>query len=413
MDVVSDETVSPPWSVLEFTFSSQDTDTEFVVMCNYRQFIISASADSFSKSAALRNKYLFFLKVADNYELDGYTLEDFYDWIVEPLLPEFRELPEITSTLTLHHFLFPKTHKYDIREDEDQLVAVPSNDSNFALRGKKDTSTELRERWAQQVSDTVRQLHAAGIVWGDAKPDNVLVDQENNAWLIDFGGGYTNGWVSKELSGTVEGDLEGLKKMNDQSEPHKLRSNYNTMPAVERGWITFFVDRVFGWWSGLPGEISSYTTEFTQIPIHDVKLAANLYRPTTSPLGTILIRTSYGIAPLMALGNARMFASRGYQVLLAACRGTDPSDGQDIVPAVHEAQDGLATVSWMREQPWYTGSFATCGGSYLGHTQWAILTDPPPDTKAAVISTGPVDFGAFTWGTYCVKALIQSICLLY
>ncbi|KAF5556887.1 galactose-binding like [Fusarium mexicanum] len=171
------------------------------------------------------------------------------------------------------------------------------------------------------------------------------------------------------------------------------------MPPTERGWITFFVDRVFGWWSGLPGETSSYTTEFIQIPINDVKLAANLYQPTTPPLGTILIRTSYGIVPLMALGNARMFASRGYQVLLAACRGTDPSDGQEIVPAVYEAQDGLATVSWMREQPWYTGSFATYGGSYLGHTQWAILTDPPPEMKAAVISTGPVDFGAFTWGT--------------
>ncbi|KAH7150825.1 X-Pro dipeptidyl-peptidase-domain-containing protein [Fusarium sp. MPI-SDFR-AT-0072] len=171
------------------------------------------------------------------------------------------------------------------------------------------------------------------------------------------------------------------------------------MPPVERSWITFFVDRVYGWWSGLPRETSSYTTEFIQIPIGDVKLAANLYQPTTSPRGTILIRTSYGIAPLMALGNARMFASRGYQVLLAACRGTDPSDGQDVVPAVHEAEDGLATVAWMREQTWYTGSFATYGGSYLGHTQWAILTDPPPDMKAAIISTGPVDFGAFTWGT--------------
>ncbi|KAF5648612.1 galactose-binding like [Fusarium sp. NRRL 52700] len=171
------------------------------------------------------------------------------------------------------------------------------------------------------------------------------------------------------------------------------------MPPIERGWITFFVDRIFGWWSGLPRETSSYTTEFIQIPVNDVKLAANLYQPTSPPRGTILIRTSYGIAPLMALGNARMFASRGYQVLLAACRGTDPSDGQELVPAVYEAQDGLATVAWMREQPWYTGSFATYGGSYLGHTQWAILTDPPEDMKAAVISTGPVDFGSFTWGT--------------
>ncbi|KAF9878674.1 hypothetical protein CkaCkLH20_03574 [Colletotrichum karsti] len=177
------------------------------------------------------------------------------------------------------------------------------------------------------------------------------------------------------------------------------------MAPVERGWISLFVDRLAGWWSGLPGETCSYTVEFLQIPIGTMKLAANLYQPTIAkPHGTILVRTSYGITPLMALGNARMFASRGYQVLLAACRGTDPSDGQEVVPAIYEAEDGLATVAWMREQPWYTGSLATYGGSYLGHTQWAILTDPPADVKAAVISTGPIDFGVFSWWTGAMDA---------
>jgi tRNA A-37 threonylcarbamoyl transferase component Bud32 len=60
----------------------------------------------------------------------------------------------------------------------------------------------------------VHQLHTAGIVWGDAKPDNVLIDYNNDAWLIDFGGGYTNGWVPKEFSGSVEGDLYALQKID-------------------------------------------------------------------------------------------------------------------------------------------------------------------------------------------------------
>ncbi|KAI3339027.1 hypothetical protein F4824DRAFT_457922 [Ustulina deusta] len=33
--------------------------------------------------------------------------------------------------------------------------------------------------------------------------------------LIDFGGGFTEGWVSEELAGTVEGDEEAVKKMVD------------------------------------------------------------------------------------------------------------------------------------------------------------------------------------------------------
>ena len=42
-------------------------------------------------------------------------------------------------------------------------------------------------------------MHDTGIVWVDAKPDNVLTDQNNDAWIIDFGGGYTDGWASKDF----------------------------------------------------------------------------------------------------------------------------------------------------------------------------------------------------------------------
>lgn len=31
-------------------------------------------------------------------------------------------------------------------------------------------------------------LHGIGIVWGDGKAENVLIDINDNAWIIDFGG---------------------------------------------------------------------------------------------------------------------------------------------------------------------------------------------------------------------------------
>ena len=42
-------------------------------------------------------------------------------------------------------------------------------------------------------------------------------------------------------------------------------------------------------------------------------------------------------------------------------------------------EDGLATVAWVRSQPWCDGRVATAGASYLGHTQWAVApyVDPP------------------------------------
>jgi tRNA A-37 threonylcarbamoyl transferase component Bud32 len=63
--------------------------------------------------------------------------------------------------------------------------------------------------------ETVTQLHRAGIIWGDAKAENVLIARDSNAWITDFGGGYTRGWVDEGKAGTLEGDLQGVAKILD------------------------------------------------------------------------------------------------------------------------------------------------------------------------------------------------------
>lgn len=65
------------------------------------------------------------------------------------------------------------------------------------------------------MTRTLEWLHKANIIWGDVKAANVLIDVNENAWLIDFGGGYTRGWVEKNHMETIEGDLEGLSKIKD------------------------------------------------------------------------------------------------------------------------------------------------------------------------------------------------------
>ncbi|EAQ90269.1 hypothetical protein CHGG_02204 [Chaetomium globosum CBS 148.51] len=71
----------------------------------------------------------------------------------------------------------------------------------------------LRERWAGQIKEAVQQLHEGGVVWGDAKAANILIDKNDDAWLIDFGAGHTEGWVDEEKRGTKEGDLQGVEKI--------------------------------------------------------------------------------------------------------------------------------------------------------------------------------------------------------
>jgi putative CocE/NonD family hydrolase len=131
----------------------------------------------------------------------------------------------------------------------------------------------------------------------------------------------------------------------------------------------------------------------------DVELIADHYEPDTAePAGTVLVRGPYGRRwPFSAL-YASAYATRGYHVVLQSVRGTFGSGGE-FEPTVNEADDGTDTVAWLRDQPWFTGSFGTVGPSYLGVTQWALLQDPPPELAAAVIIVGPHDFAAATWGT--------------
>ena len=184
------------------------------------------------------------------------------------------------------------------------------------------------------------------------------------------------------------------------------------MPPITRTWRGALTDWLAGWYWGLPCESGAYTAEHVQIPLGDgVESVANLYRPVNGePIGTLLCRSPYGIDGMIAVGYATIYAARGYQVLMASCRGTSGSGGEYY--PFHEAADGIAVVAWMRDQPWYTGSFATVGASYLGYTQLAILTDPPADMKAAVIQVAPHDYSKLIWGTGALNSDFFSWCEL-
>ena len=155
------------------------------------------------------------------------------------------------------------------------------------------------------------------------------------------------------------------------------------------------IDRV---WKLPPG--GDYTATYgLRAPMRDgVELLGDLYRPAGgAPLGTILIRGPYGRSQLVSLAFARVYAARGWQVLLQSVRGTFGSGGA-FEPMRREIEDGHDTAAWMRDQPWSTGSFATLGPSYLGFTQWALLMDPPPDLAASVVIVGPHDFNRSAHG---------------
>ncbi|TVY20808.1 hypothetical protein LARI1_G001787 [Lachnellula arida] len=77
-------------------------------------------------------------------------------------------------------------------------------------------SVAERRRWMDQIDETVKRLHKHGIVWGDVKPDNVMIGPSGDAIIIDFGGGCTLQYVDMELQETKEGDLQDLKKLRSR-----------------------------------------------------------------------------------------------------------------------------------------------------------------------------------------------------
>ncbi len=140
--------------------------------------------------------------------------------------------------------------------------------------------------------------------------------------------------------------------------------------------------------------------------MHDgVRLLTDLY----SPVGvqrppTILIRSPYGRAGVVGWMYGRAFARHGFQVVVQSCRGGFGSGGL-LDPLGDEHEDGLATVEWMRAQPWYSGSFGMHGPSYLGFTQWAIAADTP-DLKAMATQVTASCFrdAAYVGGAFALES---------
>ncbi|MET3898255.1 putative CocE/NonD family hydrolase [Devosia sp. UYZn731] len=118
---------------------------------------------------------------------------------------------------------------------------------------------------------------------------------------------------------------------------------------------------------------------------------------------TILMRLPYGRRGFGGIAEA--YAERGFNVVLQACRGTEKSGGE-FDPLVNERADGLATLEWIKAQPWYDGRLGLSGPSYLGYAQWAICDALPPIAAMATKVTS-ADFrsvvfpaGAFHLGLW-------------
>ncbi|GLB03916.1 hypothetical protein AtubIFM57258_009631 [Aspergillus tubingensis] len=136
-------------------------------------------------------------------------------YVSEPADREISTLLRIQSLGLSNIIRAPKIHEFVEFQDGSSKISgilmdyIEYRDS-LGYIDISTTALTVRMRWVSQIQHMIEKLHTAGIVWGDAKPDNILVGADDNLWIIDFGGGYTHGWVDEHKEGTMEGDSQAL-----------------------------------------------------------------------------------------------------------------------------------------------------------------------------------------------------------
>lgn len=141
------------------------------------------------------------------------------------------------------------------------------------------------------------------------------------------------------------------------------------------------------------------------IPMRDgTILLANRIAPRGGEkLPIILIRNPYNSRGNKPDFMSVLIAERGYQVVMQNCRGTWGSGGE-FHPFSDEREDGLTTLKWLEDQPWFSDRVGMYGLSYFGYAQLAAGPGAPDYVKALVPQMAASRiYGVFrSHGTLCL-----------
>ncbi|HEX8630273.1 MAG TPA: CocE/NonD family hydrolase, partial [Catenuloplanes sp.] len=166
---------------------------------------------------------------------------------------------------------------------------------------------------------------------------------------------------------------------------------------------------------GLPPPRARRVTLRRDLPVRvrdGVTLRTDHYAPDLRRAPTLLIRTPYGRGgPVRAMG--RLLAFSGFHTVVQSCRGTFGSGGS-FDPLVHERDDGLDTIDWLRRQPWYGGAFGMFGASYQGFVQWAVAPEAGADLRAmvAAVTASATRESTYAGGGFSLDTVLTWVELL-
>ena len=140
-----------------------------------------------------------------------------------------------------------------------------------------------------------------------------------------------------------------------------------------------------------------------------VVLLADRYAPPgTERAPTVLVRSPYGRRGAFGFLFGRLVAERGLQTVVQSIRGTFGSGGR--FDPFNERADGLATLRWLRSQPWHDGPVGAIGPSYMGLVQWAIADEL--DALAPSVTASQFRGMAYGGGSIALDAALSWMLVL-
>lgn len=84
--------------------------------------------------------------------------------------------------------------------------------ASLASYDMADVPVKQREAWDHQVAATICQLHDFRAYWGTADAESIIIDGNDEAWLVDFGARVNLG-LRRETADARDGDWEDYEEL--------------------------------------------------------------------------------------------------------------------------------------------------------------------------------------------------------
>ena len=134
----------------------------------------------------------------------------------EKFIPEIEVLQRLNN---LHNpqILAPRLVGVVVVDDSTNAIGYITEYTPASLlqHAARYSDTAKHAKWKKQVTDSLAGLHESNIVWGGVNPYSIVIDDQDDALIINLCSTVNDQLVAKEQANTKAGDLECLRLIFD------------------------------------------------------------------------------------------------------------------------------------------------------------------------------------------------------